>query len=178
MKYLDWVKVTVEKEKYAKYGIHKGMYGWICDEEKSAGGTWLVDFPQGGAKDDIADIAIPESDMIEAPDARISVTELIKRQWDIRENKVPAGPELGYLDCVEVIAERASYAQKGIHKGMRGIVWDDSVTEWLGGWYVLFPLYENDYVKNPEVVIAEGDMRKIPEEAERVKAWIMAQKAV
>ncbi|MBS7263357.1 MAG: hypothetical protein KIG36_07100 [Eubacteriales bacterium] len=177
MQEMDWVQVIVEKEKYARQGIHKGMYGWICDDKKSAGGTWLVDFPQGGAKNDITDAGILESDMIEAPDADVSITELIKRQWDIRENKVPAVEGIGYLDCVEVTAEREAYAKEGIHKGMRGIVWDDSVTEWLGGWYVLFPLYENDYVKNPEVVIAEGDMRKIPEEAERVKAWIMAQKA-
>ncbi|MBS7263356.1 MAG: hypothetical protein KIG36_07095 [Eubacteriales bacterium] len=177
MKYLDWVKVTVEKEKYAKYGIHKGMYGWICDEEKYQDGAWLVDFPQGGAKDDIMFTGILESDMVEAPDARISVTELIKRQWDIRENKVQTGPEIGYLDCVEVTAERDSYAQKGIHKGMRGIVWSEKCSKLVEGWYVLFPLYENDYVKNPEVVIAEGDMRKIPEEADRVKQWILAQKA-
>ena len=115
--------------------------------------------------------------MIEAPDADVRMTELIKRQWDIRENKVPTGPEIGYLDCVEVTVEKEEYARQGVHKGMRGIVWDDGYTPQVDGWYVLFPLYENDYVKNPEVVIAEGDMRKIPEEAERVKAWIMAQKA-
>ena len=32
MKEYDSVKLTVEKEKYAKEGVHKGMIGWICDE--------------------------------------------------------------------------------------------------------------------------------------------------
>ena len=178
MKYLDWVKVTVEKEEYAREGIHKGMYGWICDDKQYDDGAWLVDFPQRGAKNDITYTWILESDMIEAPDADVSITELIKRQWDIRENKVPAVEGIGYLDCVEVTAEREAYAKEGIHKGMRGIVWSEKCSKLVEGWYVLFPLYENDYGKNPEVVIAESDLRKIPEEAERVKAWIMAQKAV
>lgn len=30
MKMMDCVRMTVEKEGYAKDGVHKGMYGWIC----------------------------------------------------------------------------------------------------------------------------------------------------
>ncbi len=41
MKYLDCVEVIVEKEKYAKYGVHKGMHGVIWLEE-SIDGTWDV----------------------------------------------------------------------------------------------------------------------------------------
>ena len=32
MKEYDRVKVIVEKEAYAKDGVHKDMVGWICDE--------------------------------------------------------------------------------------------------------------------------------------------------
>ncbi len=31
MKEIDNVEVIAEKEKYAKYGVHNGMQGWICD---------------------------------------------------------------------------------------------------------------------------------------------------
>ena len=53
MKEMDPVQVIVEKEKYAKEGIHKGMYGWIC-YDKCVRGYWLVNFPQCGEKEDIA----------------------------------------------------------------------------------------------------------------------------
>lgn len=53
MKELDCVEVLVEKEKYAKHGVHKGMQGWICDGD-CIDGYWLVNFPQYGEKDDIA----------------------------------------------------------------------------------------------------------------------------
>ena len=43
MKELDCVEVIVEKEKYVRYGVHKGMQGWICDP-RSIDGTWLVNF--------------------------------------------------------------------------------------------------------------------------------------
>ena len=41
MKEMDTVEVIVEKEKYAKEGVHKGMQGWICDP-RCIQGHWLV----------------------------------------------------------------------------------------------------------------------------------------
>ena len=41
MKEMDIVEVTVEKERYAKEGIHKGMQGWICHNE-CVYGCWLT----------------------------------------------------------------------------------------------------------------------------------------
>lgn len=35
MKQYDRVVLTVEKEKYAKEGVHRGMSGIICDPENS-----------------------------------------------------------------------------------------------------------------------------------------------
>ncbi len=40
MKEYDIVEVTVEKEKYAKQGVHKGMRGTILDP-RNIDGQWL-----------------------------------------------------------------------------------------------------------------------------------------
>lgn len=85
MKMMDCVEVIVEKEKYAKYGVHKGMQGWICLDDNS-NGAWLVNFPQYGEKEDIAEISIKEDDLIlltDGMDARIN--EQIKAQFDQEE---------------------------------------------------------------------------------------------
>lgn len=90
MKELDCIEVTVEKEKYAKYGVHKGMQGWICDP-RLVQNTWLVNFPQYGEKDDIATISIDMEDMREIPVMDLKCNERLKAQFD-----TPAAP--GDLD--------------------------------------------------------------------------------
>ncbi len=62
MKEMDCVELIVEKNKYAKEGVHKGMQGWICDP-RGINGMHLVCFPQYGDKDNIATIAIKEDDL-------------------------------------------------------------------------------------------------------------------
>ena len=62
MKEMDCVEVIVEKECYVKEGVHKGMQGWICDPN-NIDGSWLVNFPQYGEKQDIATIDIEETDL-------------------------------------------------------------------------------------------------------------------
>lgn len=62
MKEIDNVEVIAEKEKYAKYGVHKGMQGWICDD-RNINGCWLVNFPQCGEKADIAETPVKEEDL-------------------------------------------------------------------------------------------------------------------
>ncbi len=81
MKELDPVEVIVEKECYAKEGVHQGMQGWICDD-RCVNGFWLVNFPQCGEKDDIAEIDIKESDLklINGMDAKIN--ERIKEEFE------------------------------------------------------------------------------------------------
>jgi len=82
MKYLDCVEVIVEKEKYAKYGVHKGMQGVIWLEENT-NGEWDVNFPQYGEKDDIAEISIKEEDLVLLPNGMdAKVNEQIKAQFD------------------------------------------------------------------------------------------------
>lgn len=74
MKEMDCVEVIVEKERYTKHGVHKGMQGWICLDDNS-GGYWLVNFPQCGEKDDIAEIAMKEEDLkllVNGMDAKIN----------------------------------------------------------------------------------------------------------
>ena len=81
MKELDTGEVIVEKECYAKEGVHQGMQGWICDD-RCVNGFWLVNFPQCGEKDDIAEIDIKESDLklINGMDAKIN--ERIKAEFE------------------------------------------------------------------------------------------------
>jgi hypothetical protein len=45
MKEYDRVELIVEKDRYTKDGVHKGMNGWICDE-RNIKGCWLVCFDQ------------------------------------------------------------------------------------------------------------------------------------
>ena len=81
MKEMTTVEIIVEKDQYAKDGVHKGMQGWICDERK-INGTWLVNFPQCGEKEDIATISIKEEDLKELPNGMdAGINETIKEQF-------------------------------------------------------------------------------------------------
>lgn len=88
MKLMDCVEVTVEKEIYAQDGVHKGMQGWICLEQRTEG-YWLVNFPQCGEKDDIAEIDIREEDLKEIPIMNAKVNEEIKARFDRLDQKTP-----------------------------------------------------------------------------------------
>lgn len=82
MKEIDCVEVIVEKEKYAKDGVHKGMQGWICLDD-NRNGTWLVNFPQYGPKKDIATISIKEEDLMLLPDGMdAKINEQIKDRFN------------------------------------------------------------------------------------------------
>lgn len=85
MKMMDCVEVIVEKEKYAKEGVHQGMQGWICLDDNS-NGTWLVNFPQCGEKDDIAEISMKEEDLKLIPIMYAIINERIKAQFEGSEN--------------------------------------------------------------------------------------------
>ncbi len=81
MKMMDCVELIVEKSKYTKYGVHKGMQGWICLEE-CVDGYWLINFPQCGEKDDIAEISVKKEDLAFLPNGMdASVNEQIKEQY-------------------------------------------------------------------------------------------------
>lgn len=81
MKEMDCVEVIVEKEEYAEEGVHKGMQGWIC-YDVFCDGTWLVNFPQCGEKDDIATLNIREEDMKFVPVMNAILNEQIKAKFD------------------------------------------------------------------------------------------------
>ncbi|MCI2113307.1 hypothetical protein [Ruminococcus sp.] len=80
MKMMDCIEIIVEKEKYAKNGVHKGMQGWICLDD-CTDGYWLVNFPQCGEKDDVAEISINEKDMITIPAMNAEINEKIKEMF-------------------------------------------------------------------------------------------------
>lgn len=84
MKEMDCVEVIVEKEEYAEEGVHKGMQGWIC-YDVFCDGTWLVNFPQCGEKDDIATLSVREEDMKIVPVMNAILNEQIKAKFDAAE---------------------------------------------------------------------------------------------
>ncbi len=85
MKMMDCVEVIVEKTRYAKEGVHKGMQGIIFEPEKLHG-YWLVLFPQCGEKEDIAFTGILEDDLKLIPALHAIVNERIKAQFDESED--------------------------------------------------------------------------------------------
>ena len=86
MKEMDCVKVIVEKEKYAKEGVHKGMYGWICDD-RNIDSSWLINFPQCGEKEDIATIDVKEEDLEVVPIMHAIINEQIKAEFDKKDKE-------------------------------------------------------------------------------------------
>ena len=81
MKYMDTVELIIEKDKYAREGLHKGMQGWICNEEK-INDSWLVNFPQCGEKEDIATLGIKETDLKETQTLNALINEQIKTKFE------------------------------------------------------------------------------------------------
>ena len=82
MKLMDCVELTVERNEYAKEGVHKGMQGVVWEAE-SKDGAWVVLFPQYGVKEDIADIYINEEDLRLLPDGMDArINEQIKAKFD------------------------------------------------------------------------------------------------
>jgi hypothetical protein len=99
MKEMECVELIVEKAKYAKHGVHKGMQGWICDS-RNIDNSWFVNFPQYGEKPDIATIAIREKDLILLPSGMdASINEQIKAQFDVSVDITTHTPDdlSGYL---------------------------------------------------------------------------------
>ena len=85
MKMMDCVEVIVEKDDYAKEGVHKGMQGVVWEEEPRDG-CWVILFPQYGDKEDIAEIDIKEEDLKYLPDGmNAKRNEEIKAQFDALE---------------------------------------------------------------------------------------------
>ena len=87
MKMMDCVEVIVEKRTYARDGVHLGMQGWICLEQRTEG-YWLVNFPQCGEKEDIAEISIKEEDLKVIPVMNAIVNERIKAQFETETSSV------------------------------------------------------------------------------------------
>ena len=85
MKMMDCVELIVEKSKYAKEGVHKGMQGVIWEPE-CKNGCWVVLFPQYGDKEDIADLYISEDDLKIIPVMDARVNECIKAQYEDSSN--------------------------------------------------------------------------------------------
>ncbi|MCI8944660.1 MAG: hypothetical protein HFE33_03200 [Clostridia bacterium] len=110
MKEMDYVEVVVEKEKYAKQGVHKGMQGTILDP-RNIDGCWLVVFENPITFADELFVPIKEEDLKLIYD---SPTEIV----------------------VEVELLNDNYASQGIRIGDWGVIVD--LTSIEGKWEVDF----------------------------------------
>ena len=151
MKMMDCVKVIAEKNEYARDGVHKGMYGWICDE-RNISSSWLVNFPQCGEKADIETLSINEKDVMHA-----IVNEQIKAEF---ETGFCDGGKVEGDNCVEVTAEVPKYVKHGVHRGMQGLILPERAKE-KGDLIVRFPQSggEDDIATIP---VKEEDLMHIP----------------
>ena len=114
MKEYDRVKLIVEKENYARDGVHKGMVGWICDE-RIINEQRLVCFDEGEVSP-FPIIPIKEKDL-----------EVV---WESHERQVG--------DTVILLSEK--YSNVGFNKGLRGIIRDKKA---CNKWVILFDKQEN-----------------------------------
>ncbi len=81
MKEYDSVELLVEREEYAKYGVHKGMQGWIC-YEKCVPGYALVEFPLYGEAGIIDTISVRDEDLKVISDWNARINERIKAEHE------------------------------------------------------------------------------------------------
>ena len=91
MKEYDYVEVIVEKEKYAKQGVHKGMRGTILDP-RNIDGQWLVVFENPITFADELFVPIKEEDLKVIYD---SPTELIIEVKLLNDNHASQGVRIG-----------------------------------------------------------------------------------
>ncbi len=59
----DLVELTVEKEKYAKFGVHKGMQGVVM-EDYCIDSEYYVIFTDKNTAEDIADLCVNDDDLV------------------------------------------------------------------------------------------------------------------
>ena len=62
----DMVELTVDKPKYKKEGVVKGMRGCVMSEY-AIKGQWQIIFSEEGTGKDVADIMVSEEDLILVP---------------------------------------------------------------------------------------------------------------
>lgn len=96
MRYMDCVEVIVEKDSYAKEGVHKGMQGVVWEKEPKDG-CWVILFPQCGDKEDIADLYMKEEDLKLIPVMHADRNEQIKAQFEALEKGKTAEDVSDYM---------------------------------------------------------------------------------
>lgn len=132
MKEYDCVEVIVEKEKYAREGVHKGMQGTILDP-RNIDGQWLVFFADPVTLADTIGIPIKEKDL--------KVIVEFKKDTPQKNSKIILNE-----DSVE-------YAKNNVFLGMNGTIISEHAEN--GKWLVSF-LDENG--KELQCLIREEDL--------------------
>lgn len=63
MKEYDIVELLVDRSRYERAGVKKGMFGVIMSEDKVGDDLWQVIFTKFYTGEDFADICVKESDL-------------------------------------------------------------------------------------------------------------------
>lgn len=155
MKEMDCVEVTVEKEEYARYGVHKGMQGKTHYKASNAD-RWYVRFPNCNSKLNEIRESIYAKDLKLLPDGiNPKINEEIRRKF----GEFIVGDGFCEMDCIEVIVEKEKYAKEGVHKGMQGWICQNGYGD--GYWEVNLPqCYDKPDIAT--LAIHEDDMIQIP----------------
>jgi len=155
MKEKDCVEVIVGEEKYARYGVHKGMQG-RAHYQISNTNCWFVNFPNCDSRAKIIREPIDTKDLKLLPDGiNPKVNEEIRRKF----GEFIVGDGFYEMDCVEVIVEKEKYTEDGVHKGMQG--WICNPERVNGYWLVNFPqCYDKEDIATTSIY--EDDMIRVP----------------
>lgn len=78
MKEYDTVQLIIDRDRYKKEGVHKGMFGTIMSKDPIEG-AWQVIFSEANSVKDIADIGVKEEDLIVRND--LSREEYLKNNF-------------------------------------------------------------------------------------------------
>jgi hypothetical protein len=145
MRELDYVEVIVEKEKYAKEGVHKGMRGTILDP-RNIEGCWLVYFSDPVTHADTIGIPIKEVDL-----------KIIEPYED--------------QPLVQLLVEKESYSQQGLRKGLYGEIWEQLTDKAIIGFEnrIAAQIDNNDFEIIEKSNANYDKIRKIMDHSHRIR---------
>ena len=145
MRELDYVEVIVEKEKYAKEGVHKGMRGTILDP-RNIKGCWLVYFSDPVTHADTIGIPIKEVDL-----------KIIQPYED--------------QPLVQLLVEKESYSQQGLRKGLYGEIWEQLTDKAIIGFEnrIAAQIDNNDFEIIEKSNANNDKIRKIMDHSHRIR---------
>lgn len=136
MKKFDEVALKYEITALAEKGIHKGCYGDVIDV---ASGMCKVIFYAPRIFGNFAVATVDESALVYMSHMDEGLIEGFKKfveTLDESKHTCFLDDDVHEYDVIEMTVEKEKYAKHGVHKGMTGVVMED--TSYYNEWYVIF----------------------------------------